>query len=218
MARNLIMSVHDTSRQFFLYLPDKKNTNSSTLMFLSRNLPMLFYQRSEIGLIRELFGLITSNDIAGLEAKFTKLGRPRKGERAITQNDKDECLAQAMPSASLELVDMLISHGAKLNQFSFRRAIERGDKETELLDLMANWGWKVNDSGYAGLWWGRSVVEYVSPFPYRYIVKIEGVSMNSHGGDMLTVSLKDGLSVKRTPFDGCWSMAQNWILCRTHDL
>ena len=101
----------------------------------------------------ELASLIRANDVPGLNAKFSKRGRPKKGTRAITEEDKVYCLQVAMPEASLEVIDTLIGYGAYLNRKSFEDALQRGDCETELLDLMLERGWKLG-----GLWYGTSVV------------------------------------------------------------
>jgi len=111
---------------------------------------------------RELADLIKNNDTTGLVAKFTKRGRPRKGTRAVTQRDKDNCLTQAMPEADLDVIEALIRHGAKLTQSSFRKAIYRGNEDTAVLELMWNWGWRVDGKG---LWYGDSAAGYVICIP-----------------------------------------------------
>ncbi|KAH6865942.1 ankyrin repeat-containing domain protein [Alternaria rosae] len=107
-----------------------------------------------MGLTQDLEELIENNDADGLEAKFTKQGRPRKGTRAITSKDKDHCLDVAMPHANFDVLEVLFRHEANLTRRSFDAALERGNEEMSLLDLMLKWGWKV---GGKGLWYGESV-------------------------------------------------------------
>ncbi|KAI4681952.1 hypothetical protein J4E81_009714 [Alternaria sp. BMP 2799] len=95
----------------------------------------------DMGLSQELEDLIKNNDADGLEAKFTKQGRPRKGTRAITQKDKDHCLDVAMPQADFDVLEVLFRHEANLTHHSFDAALERGNQDTSLLDLMLKWGW-----------------------------------------------------------------------------
>jgi hypothetical protein len=107
-------------------------------------------------LSKELEHLIKTNDAGSLKKKLTKRGRPQRGTRAITEKDKNRCLGLTIPEGSLETIELLIRHGARLTPCSFFAAIIR--EEPELLQLFIKWGWDI----YSTLF-GPSAVALVYP-------------------------------------------------------
>jgi hypothetical protein len=63
-------------------------------------------------LTKELEHISKTDDANALKAMLTKSGRPQRGTRAITEEDKSRCLGLAIPEGSLEMIELLIQHGA----------------------------------------------------------------------------------------------------------
>jgi hypothetical protein len=102
----------------------------------------------------ELKNYIKANDAQGLANRLTKRGRPRRGTRAITQDDKNRCLKFALPEASLEIIDTLIRYGARLTFSASHAAVKR--QEPALLELFIEWGWEIGSTQF-----GPSAVQSV---------------------------------------------------------
>jgi hypothetical protein len=123
--------------------PEHDPYSNLSPLFLTRNDTSLNYENaSNLSLSEELEYVICLNDPSVLAARLSKPGRPRRGARAITQNDKNEALEFAMPEASLATIDTLIRHGADLTVLSYEKAIARN--EVALLELFVTWGWDIN--------------------------------------------------------------------------
>jgi hypothetical protein len=89
-------------------------------------------------LTKELEHLIKTDDVNALRGMLTKRGRPQRGTRAITEEDKCRCLGLAIPEGSLEMIGLLIRHGARITPCSFFAAVRR--EEPELLKVFIKWG------------------------------------------------------------------------------
>jgi hypothetical protein len=111
-------------------------------------------------LTKELEHLIKTDDANALKAMLTKSGRPQRGTRAITEEDKSRCLGLAIPEGSLEMIELLIQHGACLTPCSFFAAMRR--EEPELLELFIKRGWDMDSTRF-----GQSTVQLVDTLQCR---------------------------------------------------
>jgi hypothetical protein len=81
-----------------------------------------------------------SNQSAVVEAEAAKL------LPATRQEELDTCLGLAMPSGSMEMIELLLNLGAKLDVHSLHAAIKREDPS--LFQLLVDSGWNVNSDEF----------------------------------------------------------------------
>jgi hypothetical protein len=81
-----------------------------------------------------------SNELATIEAEVAKL------PSATRQEELNTCLTLAMPQGSIEMIELLVNLGARLDQHSLYAAIRREDPS--LLQLLVDSGWDINSNNF----------------------------------------------------------------------
>jgi hypothetical protein len=125
-------------------------------------------------LTKELKHLTKTDDVNALRGMLTKRGRPQRGTRAITEEDKSRCLDLAIPQGSLKTIELLIRHGARLAYCSFFAAMRR--EKPKLLKLFIKWGWDMDSTLF-----GQSAVQLVGPSNLGDVLQIlSNINIEQH--------------------------------------
>lgn len=83
--------------------------------------------------------MIRTNDTKALENSLSECP-------AISQKELDECLSSAMGEGSLDMIRMLLQHGAKLQRLSFIRLNARADPA--VFQLLMDYGFEINTTEF----------------------------------------------------------------------
>ena len=110
---------------------------TSTFTFTTNTLRM-----SSLTVLKQL---INTDDANGLDLNLAT-------RDTISQSELDECLESAMPGASIDIIRLLLQHGARLTILSFGKAIGRQDPA--VFQLLLDHGWDINSTEF-----GRSAVQ-----------------------------------------------------------
>ena len=100
---------------------------------------------NKMQLSQDIQGSIEQDDVAALHIALLK--HPK-----MNQNAMNQCLKEAIPRASLQLVELLLQKGARMVKSSFESALSR--KETSLFQLLQEYGFDLDTTEF-----GRTPVQ-----------------------------------------------------------